>query len=574
MILFSGMTRSDSNRPVRGTISLWVLALFSLLLVPAYDSYLLSPLRMPAYLIAMLPVLVFFTLCLLLSGRLVFSTLLTHAAFLLLVYGNSIKYQALTAPVMFEDLFFFQNPVSAYGLFSEYVGMRASKVVLVLIVLGLLLGLVWHERRRIRLLPRLLVLAATLLVAQQLVSSSAVSAGYRQLGVEDKIWNQSSNLKQNGLYTVFTLSAVNTGRSLPPIDADIAARLQHNRNGVVLPQASVRPDIIYYLSESLFDPGIMSAYQSCEIFQLLCRLGDAAQLGVFDVPTYGGGTTRTEFAVLTGADPERFEHQLHIPYSKVMYRQVNSMAWEMRSRGYRTIVIHPNHAEFYNRNVAMPNLGFDEFISLKHFPQTKHKNATYTDDAELNKKIIASIADSDQPVFILAISIENHGPWGQRKIRDRAELNRIRVPADLPGDQQQQLREYLFHVRYAAAALQELSDYVLGSDDPMVLFFFGDHLPSLNKVFANTEFDNGKPARQQDSFFVYLKNYAPPQLPARLAAHQTTPAILHELKLLRPNQFYDLYQLNFGWDDRFWNRPREQLIRQAQLQQMHWQPPP
>ncbi len=560
------------------TLKPWVLLLAGLVLfaIPGYDNNIgfaaLSTVNgWQLYLIALLPVVWVYLILFSVSGRCLSAALLTTAVFAFFLFLNYKKIESLSAPLLYDDLFFFRDWLSSYRVFSEYISIRASKVTILIVLVSFLLWIYIKEKPVLKLLPRLLFLLLPVLLISWYANTWDIGAGYRKLGIVDRAWSQIENQKYNGMYTVFVLSAYNTEQELPEQDLEILSELHQARSEFNEKTDSVKPDIIFYLSEALFDVGILSDYDECEMFKAPCELQHNAVAGSFDAPTFGGGTTRTEFAVITGVDVLRFRKYLNIPYRKVMHQQANSIAWELKKNGYRTVAIHPNHAAFYSRNIAMPNLGFDEFISRDKFTHLTKQNGTYINDADLNQQILATLEDSDQPVFILAISIENHGPWGKRKIREPEKLQQIKIPSQLDPQSQRQLREYIYHTQYAEQALIELYDYIQGSEKPAALFFYGDHLPALETVFDQLEFDNGLSARQQHSMYFYTKNFASADLPPLLAAHQVTPLILHDLKLLKPNNFYDIYRVHNGYYQGLNNSERQAISDQAQLQQLYWQ---
>lgn len=550
-----------------------LVAVLSLLIIPLYDSYInLSGFNTAVYLIALIPVYLVFSVASLITGRWVFSALMTHCFMFLLLYASARKYDALVTPLLFEDLLFLSDPGSAFAVFNEYVSLRLSKLLAVTLSILLLIGIFHYEKKWLKLLPRLLILSLLVITTGYTVDKTDVRSAYRSMGVADKYWSQSENQKINGLFTIFFLSALNTNHGFPEIDTEIEQRLLSNRHSFSHQESSIRPDIIYYLSESLFDPAIMADYEECEIIPSICELPEGVQVGEFEVPTYGGGTTKTEFAVLTGVNPLLFSQQLNIPYRKIMYKQANSIAWEMKKLGYRTIAIHPNDPEFYSRNVAMPNLGFDEYISKDQFVEISEKNGTYINDSDLNNEIFKTLSSSDQPVFVMAISIENHGPWGHRNIKDKALLETIKVPQSLTSSDQQEIKEYLYHVHFAEQSMLELVDYATNAIRPTVVFFFGDHLPGLSRIFDQLSFDDHEPARKQNTFYIYAKNFGEANLPSILPAYQVTPAILSDLGLLKANNFYDLYHVYFELNYSSPENNRQKLFTQAQIRQLNWQP--
>ena len=71
---------------------------------------------------------------------------------------------------------------------------------------------------------------------------------------------------------------------------------------------------------------------------------------------------RAEFAALTGIPEEQLGYDRFNPYHAFGRAPLASLAWRLRDEGYRTICLHPFDKRFFRRDLAMPALGFDEFL--------------------------------------------------------------------------------------------------------------------------------------------------------------------------------------------------------------------
>lgn len=543
----------------------------TLFYTPGYDGFLRSAEPEYIYWISLVPIALLFLALLLATGRTLLSAAITHLAVFVLNAINALKFKMITVPLLFEDMMFLQSPVASTDLLFRYVSIRVSKVTILLLILAVLIFLIARERPVLRLQRRIQFVLMIVVLLVLVPEKALVKRLYKNAGIIDISWYQSNNLNQNGFVTTFAQSMVNSKAGVPKLDRKALQKV-HNSRATAQTVTAQRPDIIFYLSESFFDPGIVKGIDQCEFLQKVCQLRASGAAGDFDVSAFGGGTTITEFAVLTGIDPYKFGDQLRSPYRKLTRNFANSIAWELKTRGYRTIAIHPNRAAFYSRHIAMPRLGFDNFISRKDFVHISPKHSTYINDIDLNNKIKLHLKSDDQPTFMLAISMENHGPWGDRNIADRERLEMIEVPSNLEPKQQTELREYLYQLQYSEEALFDLIAWMDQRNRPTVLFYFGDHLPALSSVFEQLGFDNGESSNLQDTVFIYHKNYADTaKLPMRVAANQVAPLVLHDLDLLGPNEFYDLYRLEFNPGADMDLESRQYFLKQAQLQQLYWQ---
>ncbi|MEN6384584.1 MAG: sulfatase-like hydrolase/transferase, partial [Phycisphaerales bacterium] len=138
---------------------------------------------------------------------------------------------------------------------------------------------------------------------------------------------------------------------LPPTDA--------NQN-----DPNFRPNIIVFISESFFDltvlPDVNYSQPINPCFQELKKQNHITWFS----PVFGGQTANAEFEFITGIPIAFFSRQI-VPYRLYCRREVQTAASVLSDRGYKTIMIHPYYRDFWSRNTVIPNLGFDEFISLE-----------------------------------------------------------------------------------------------------------------------------------------------------------------------------------------------------------------
>lgn len=164
-------------------------------------------------------------------------------------------------------------------------------------------------------------------------------------------------------------------------------------------------------SESFFDPRSWVPELPDTLlphFDALAR--DALCQGPLSVPAWGANTVRTEAAFLTGQPPEALGIHRFTPYRQFTRAPVASLASQLRALGYRTVCVHPYPAGFYLRHRVIPNLGFDEFLDIRHFG-TVDRDGQYVGDLAVAEKVGTLLDDSDNgPLFVFAITMENHGP--------------------------------------------------------------------------------------------------------------------------------------------------------------------
>ena len=249
------------------------------------------------------------------------------------------------------------------------------------------------------------------------------------------------------------------------------------------------PDIVVVQSESLFDPTIMRGYENSNFTPNLARLAAHGISGKLHVPTFGGGTIRTEFEVLTGLSLRYFDN-LQFPYLQMSHKSLPSLVRTLGAHGYRTLALHGNDPSFWNRSTAFKAIGFDRFVSQSGFPANAPNDGKYMADSAMTDEIMAQLKDSGPPQFIFAISIEAHGPYDVEPVHT-AERDAIPVPDGITGRDKLELQTYLYHLKHADAELGRLVALLAQRQRPSLVLFYGDHLPALSNSYHTTGFVDG-----------------------------------------------------------------------------------
>ena len=271
---------------------------------------------------------------------------------------------------------------------------------------------------------------------------------------------------------------------------------------------SDRPDIIVWQSESLFDPARLEQVPSDAHTPHLASLRKHSLHGDMIVPTYGGGTVRTEFEAMTGYPMYAFAG-INYPYSALAQKPLMSLPRQLRDQGYETVAIHPYQAGFWSRDRAFVHMGFDRFEDIKHFDHGDRHGWYIGDDALLRRVEETLAAPRSKPLFLFAISMENHGPWHERPGLDETILAKIDVPETLSGGADRQLRQYLYHLHRADRFLGDLIKYVKTRKQHTLVLFYGDHLPGLDTAFERLGFRDGETGPRQPVPFVLYDNRNP-----------------------------------------------------------------
>ncbi len=321
-------------------------------------------------------------------------------------------------------------------------------------------------------------------------------------------WSARATTNHSGLISSLVLFHLHFGGGHRKPDRAAAERLIAQSTPALLrvmqqpAQSGELPDIVVVQSESFFDPTIMRGYEHSDFAPNLRRLSARGISGKLHVPTFGGGTIRTEFEVLTGLSLRYFDN-LQFPYLQMSHKSLPSLVRTLEAHGYSTLALHGNDPAFWNRTTAFKAIGFDRFVSKSEFPADVPNDGKYMADSAMTDQIMTLLKDSGPPQFIFAISIEAHGPYDIEPAHT-AERDAIPVPAGITGRDKLELQTYLYHVRNADAELGRLVAWLAKRQRPSRVLFFGDHLPALTSSFHITGFVDGHDMLRQAGIWLLI----------------------------------------------------------------------
>ena len=445
------------------------------------------------------PAVLLATLLLALTRRGLFSIALSMALLYLLYFANAIKLELLDTPILPGDFSLLGHMGSSGGELLAHYLPGSQLAWFGAGFLGLvLLGIFDRRWTQLRGLPRLALLFVALGFGASLIFNlRPISNVYADNGGKFLPWSPMVSAKTNGL-TVTLLNYVwRMSASLPPINQVAAdALIEKYPLPEATPASADLPDIIILQSESFFDPSRLRHIEPGDVLPQLRQLQTDNRHGDLWVPTYGGGTIRTEFEVLTGLAMREFP-TIQYPYFWLANKEiVPGITHTLAERGYQTLAIHPNTRDFWNRSATFENMGFAEFDAEEQFAGAE-RIGYYHSDAALTDHMIRRLDEASGPMFMFTISIENHGPYADYPNADPDRIAAQFTPEGLDETTAARLRGYLYHLENADRELGRLVSALKQRKRRTLLLFYGDHLPGLPQVYAELGFDDGESGPRQ-----------------------------------------------------------------------------
>lgn len=241
---------------------------------------------------------------------------------------------------------------------------------------------------------------------------------------------------------------------------------------------ALRPNIIVVMDEAFWDPTKMGTLGfSSEPLPAIRALEKTNALGALVSPEFGGNTANVEFEVLTGFSTS-FLPKGSVAYQQYIKKPLPSLASLLRGSGYRSIAIHPYDKWYWNRDQVYKYLGFEQFISKSEFSRPEYRGF-FISDQEVARRIISETDKATKPVFIFAVTMQNHGAYND----NRYKTTKIRVRGDLSPESRHVLENYTQGAADADQSLRLLIKHYEQVKQPTMLIFFGDHLPYLGKNY-------------------------------------------------------------------------------------------
>ena len=413
----------------------------------------------------------------------------------LLALLNVYKIKFLGEPIFPWDIFLSKQ---VFDLFPHiYKETNILFVLFLILFLSLMIILVkWLPSPRLDFTYRIVggILSVVLLISLSFYNSTPLVSVFQKVGVRNVTWVQNDNYRDNGVFLSFFMN-MQSAIIIPPPDYgkgkmknilnDITKKYS-SQTSVNLPLSPIKkPNVIFVMSESFSDPTYLSnvffSQDPLPNFHSLLRNGKASWMLT---PQMGGGTANVEFEVLTGFNMSSLPGG-SIPYQQYVNHPIPSLPAYFANEGYRTLAIHPYKKEFWNREQVYKNIGFQNFISLEQFHNPKRSGGYFVDDSEVTQSIIQETENSHKPVFIFAVTIQNHGTY------HLSDHKYPKFPVKISGNISDQAKENLYIYSNGLLdgdkQIRDLMTYFRNSHEPTIVVFFGDHLPSLS-VYKETKF--------------------------------------------------------------------------------------
>lgn len=463
-------------------------------------------------------ILCIFSLFTALLGRTNWSATVSFTFLAILSLISSFKEIMLSEPLFPWDIYMVSLAVNLLPYL--YKSLNIFNILFVLLSIGIVSAIAFCVKKvKMPILLRLLSGFLSFFLLFSLATRPSLTyIIFPKIGIKNMDWIQKENYNKNGFSLAFIMNIKNILIKKPDnynketllknIDSFASSQPVFTNSSLSCRDNPVKPNVIMIMSEAFWDPTLMKnvsfSKEPIPTFKELCSKYSS---GYLLSPSYGGGTSNVEFEILTG-NSISFLPDGSNPYQQYIHKKLPSLASIFSDNGYSSIAVHSYFKWFFNRNIVYNLIGFKKFVGMDDFVNPINKGF-YISDNDFSNKIISEYEKAKKPVFMYAISMQNHGPY---------DIKRYNQPFDitvsgknLSKDSLSILQDYTQGIYDADKSLKTVLDYFGKVKEPTVVVFFGDHLPLLGNnfsVYRDAGFVNSdKPKWTREE---YKKMYSPP----------------------------------------------------------------
>jgi phosphoglycerol transferase MdoB-like AlkP superfamily enzyme len=433
-----------------------------------------------------LPILFFTLLTFFLTNNVVITASFVSIVIISVSFINRFKILLRDDPFRPLDVFLGTEAITVTSGFN-FKSLSLSSLLFLLIITSITVLSMLIKNKKLNFKIRVLLFIISSMIV--LLSNKFIFSNYKlnhKLPVFGNQYSQVQISNSKGFLYNF-IYTFNTNRISKPdnynkseIEKIISAET-YEKNNTVNSIPEKKPHIIMIMSEAYSNIGLNSKIDFTgytDPMKFYKELTGNSITGNIVVANVGGGTADTEFDVLTGFNTRQFRG---VAYSYMLvskpFKSINTI---LNNLGYSNLAMHPGFSWFYNRANVFRYFQFQNFIDIKSFDEDRYKGM-YVDEESTFDTIIQNfnhhIASESTPFFSLNINIQNHGPYLDKYL----SKTNFATSLDLSEDDINTLSNYFEGVADQDRELKRLIEYLQKLEEPVVVVYFGDHLPALSQ---------------------------------------------------------------------------------------------
>ncbi len=316
------------------------------------------------------------------------------------------------------------------------------------------------------------------------LSGSAVATHVMSvMGAKWVIYDDLANKNMNGIVAHLLFSARD-------IEIPKKTDIEFRRNNIEKRSKGTNPDIFVVMCEACFTDA-----------RFKTAMGTLPNYGFIESnvmsPVYGGGTSETEFELLTGFSSLVLPENDYQIYGNLYRDKMDTLPSALKSAGYETHALHNFKSWFWKRNVIYPKMGFDKSIFIEsmgpHFSEkvfskggvltqitanqiNEGNDDVWPSDGILYRTVANEYnASSNKPQFFFLVTVMTHGPYSGNTKKGNTSEEVIRYKSRMEAA----INEYIKFVKTVDSMSRK-------KGKKSVFIIFGDHKPGITKALIES----------------------------------------------------------------------------------------
>lgn len=436
-----------------------------------------------------LPIILIMLLFYFVFNNVFVGTLIGSSIITLLSIINRYKIIYRDDPLVPMDMFLGTEAISI--MVKTKLGIDFKFILLIILIITIQVFIIIYTKREklhysIRIIGIIICIIISFISYNKIYSSKII---YEELPVKGHQYLVSNNFNTKGFIYCFlyNISAYTIDKPQGYNQKEVEEMIKAYNKEVIIKENN--PHVIMIMGEAFTDISLNENFRFGEEddpLRFYKQIQDENILnGYITVPNFGGGTANTEFDVLTGCATLNISESSTSAF-RLIRKTFDAIPHQFKKINYTTLGIHPGYDWFYNRRNVYNHLGFEKSIFENDFNKEKMKGNFISEEATIDR-IIEEFekhinSDNKNPIFEFCVTIQNHNPYVNSKYKGEAKQT-FDTDLNLSEGAKEQFINYFEGIKDADNGIERLVKYFETIDEPVILVYFGDHLPYLGSDY-------------------------------------------------------------------------------------------
>lgn len=446
-------------------------------------------------LVNFLPPLIVIVLCYFIFNNVFYAGAVTSFIFNIASFINKVKIELRDDPFVPRDIQLLQEAGDSLANFELNLDYKLIFLIILAIVLFVLFGRIFKSKKMhisIRIGGMIASIVIAILANNYIYSSKVVY--YHKLHTSNRSYITRVYTELGFTYCfLYNLNTYPVEKPENFSKEEVESWIkEYAAASTDAKEPTTKPHVIMIMNEAFSDIAKDDSFAYTEENDPLkyfkeISASENSISGHITVPGFGGGTANTEFDVLTGMQTDLL-NSVSTSAFRVVGKNLRTVPRILTDNDYQTLFMHPGDSWFYNRSSVYKYFGINDQIFSEAFTK-EDKKGNMVADSVLAQKLIEQFEErtgeeGSNPLFSYVVTIQNHMAYTVNKYGD-LPIEEVPVNKEISQEAKDFLSVYMEGVKDADQMLKDLTNYFEAQDEPVVLVFFGDHLPNLGDNYLS-----------------------------------------------------------------------------------------